>query len=109
MYAKKPFKRIPPEQGIDELFVGGRANATLRLRMNRKAIVSGAIFSGFGPHPALCRSVHIRPLRKLALARAEKWMLARLEMTDGLGAIYPAMANAIVALRCLGYSRTIRR
>jgi len=23
---------------------------------------------------------------------------------DGLGAIYPAMANAIVALRCLGYS-----
>ena len=31
-------------------------------------------------------------------------MLARLEMTDGLGAIYPAMLNAILALRCLGYS-----
>jgi squalene-hopene/tetraprenyl-beta-curcumene cyclase len=31
-------------------------------------------------------------------------MLERLEMTDGLGAIYPAMLNAIVALRCLGYS-----
>jgi hypothetical protein len=43
-------------------------------------------------------------LRKLALKRAEKWMLERLEMTDGLGAIYPAMLNAIVALRCLGYS-----
>ena len=25
-------------------------------------------------------------------------------MTDGLGAIYPAMLNAIIALRCLGYS-----
>jgi squalene-hopene/tetraprenyl-beta-curcumene cyclase len=24
IYAKKPFKKIPPEQGIDELFVGGR-------------------------------------------------------------------------------------
>jgi squalene-hopene/tetraprenyl-beta-curcumene cyclase len=35
---------------------------------------------------------------------AEKWMLERLEMTDGLGAIYPAMLNAIIALRCLGYS-----
>ena len=23
-YAKKPFKKIPDEQGIDELFVGGR-------------------------------------------------------------------------------------
>ena len=25
IYAKKPFKKIPAEQGIDELFVGGRA------------------------------------------------------------------------------------
>ena len=31
-------------------------------------------------------------------------MLARFERSDGLGAIYPAMLNAIVALRCLGYS-----
>ena len=38
------------------------------------------------------------------MKRAEKWMLERLEMTDGLGAIYPAMLNAIIALRCLGYS-----
>ncbi len=49
-------------------------------------------------------AIHIRPLRKLAMKRAEKWMLDRLEMTDGLGAIYPAMLNAIIALRCLGYS-----
>ena len=31
-------------------------------------------------------------------------MLARLEMSDGLGAIYPAMLNAMIALRWLGYS-----
>ena len=49
-------------------------------------------------------AVHIRPLRTLALKQAEKWLLERLEMTDGLGAIYPAMLNAIIALRCLGYS-----
>ena len=36
--------------------------------------------------------------------RAEKWMLERFEMSDGLGAIYPSMMNAIIALRCLGYS-----
>ena len=52
----------------------------------------------------LSEAVHIRPLRKLAMKQAEKWMLERLEMTDGLGAIYPAMLNAIIALRCLGYS-----
>ena len=38
IYAKKPFKKIPPEQGIDELFVGGRDNAILRLRMDRKKL-----------------------------------------------------------------------
>jgi squalene-hopene/tetraprenyl-beta-curcumene cyclase len=31
-------------------------------------------------------------------------MLERFEMSDGLAAIYPAMMNAIIALRCLGYS-----
>ena len=31
-------------------------------------------------------------------------MLERFEMSDGLGAIYPSMMNAIIALRCLGYS-----
>jgi squalene-hopene/tetraprenyl-beta-curcumene cyclase len=30
--------------------------------------------------------------------------LERFEMSDGLGAIYPAMMNSIIALRCLGYS-----
>src|SRR5271154_6042109 len=48
--------------------------------------------------------IHIRPLRSMALKKAEKWMLERLEMSDGLGAIYPSMMNAIIALRCLGYS-----
>ena len=40
IYAKKPFKKIPPEHGIDELFVGGRANSILRLRRDRKQIIS---------------------------------------------------------------------
>jgi squalene-hopene/tetraprenyl-beta-curcumene cyclase len=105
MYAKKPFKKIPPEQGIDELFVGGRANSTLRLRMNRNTLISWRnFFLLLDRMLHFAEAVHIRPLRKLALAKAEQWMVKRMDMTDGLGAIYPAMANAIVALRCLGYS-----
>ena len=105
MYAKKPFKRIPSEQGIDELFVGGRANSILRLRRYRKSFISWRnFFIILDRLMHWAEAVHIRPLRTLALKRAEKWMLERLEMTDGLGAIYPAMLNAIIALRCLGYS-----
>ena len=105
IYAKKPFKKIPAEYGIDELFVGGRENADLRLRMDREHKISWRNFFLVADRIVhWCEAVYIRPLRKLALKRAEKWMLERLEMSDGLGAIYPAMLNAIVALRCLGYS-----
>src|SRR6202044_3508587 len=105
IYAKKPFKKIAPEQSIDELFVGGRANSILRLRMDRKHLLSWRnFFIIIDRLMHLSEAVHIRPLRKIALRIAEKWMLERLEMSDGLGAIYPAMMNAILALRCLGYS-----
>src|ERR1700723_480296 len=104
IYAKKPFKKILPEQGIDELFVGGRENADLKLPWDKDQLVGWRNFF------ILCdrllhfaEAVYLRPLRNHALAKAEQWMLARLEMTDGLGAIYPAMLNAIIALRCLGY------
>jgi len=105
IYAKKPFKKIPPEQGIDELFCGGRANSILRVRMDRKRPICWRnFFLVLDRITHWAEAVHIRPLRTLALKRAEKWLLERLEMTDGLGAIYPAMLNAILALRCLGYS-----
>ena len=105
IYAKKPFRKIQPEQGIDELFVGGRENSILRLRTDRKHPVSWRnFFLMLDRITHLFERVHIRPLRRLALRKAEKWILDRVEMTDGLGAIYPAMLNAIIALRCLGYS-----
>src|SRR5256714_6241006 len=37
-YAKKPFKKLPPEQCIDELFVGGRHGRHLHLRWSEKII-----------------------------------------------------------------------
>ena len=105
IYAKKPFKKLPPEQGIDELFVGGRENADLHLRWDRKHPVSWRnFFLGVDRITHWFERIHIRPLRKIALKKAEQWLLERFEMSDGLGAIYPAMLNAIVALACLGYT-----
>ncbi len=105
IYAKKPFKKLAPEQGIDELFVGGRANADLHLRWDRRKVVSWRNFFLFWDRLVhWFERVHIRPLRKVALRKAEAWMLERFERSDGLGAIYPAMLNSIVALRCLGRS-----
>ncbi len=42
-------------------------------------------------------------LRERAMRRAEAWMLERLNGEDGLGAIFPAMVNALEALAVRGY------
>ena len=44
------------------------------------------------------------PLRRAALNVAERWMLERIgDGCSGLAAIFPAMLNSMIALRCLGY------
>ena len=44
------------------------------------------------------------PLRRPALAAAEDWIVERFADSAGLGAIYPAMVNAVFALKALGRS-----
>jgi squalene-hopene/tetraprenyl-beta-curcumene cyclase len=41
--------------------------------------------------------------RERATKRAEEWMLERLNGDDGLGAIFPAMVNAVEVMTILGY------
>ena len=103
-YARKPFKKIPDEEGIEELFVGGRARQNLRLKWDKKTVSWRNFFLLLDRLVHFFEKVHIRPLRSIALKKAEKWMLEHLEMSDGLGAIYPSIMNSIIALRCLGYS-----
>ena len=94
---------MPPEQGIDELFVGGRENATSASALGQEAAIGWRnFFLAADRMVHWAERVHIRPLRKIALKKAEKWMLERFEMSDGLGAIYPAMLNAIMALALPG-------
>ncbi len=42
-------------------------------------------------------------VRERATRRAERWVLERLNGEDGLGAIFPAMVNALEAMVILGY------
>jgi squalene-hopene/tetraprenyl-beta-curcumene cyclase len=103
-YAKKPFKKIPDEMGVEELFVGGRDESRMHLHWSKQLLSWRNFFLVFDRLTHWLERVHVRPLRSVALRQAEKWMLERFEMSDGLGAIFPSMMNAIIALRCLGYS-----
>ncbi|HVJ05827.1 MAG TPA: squalene--hopene cyclase [Candidatus Saccharimonadales bacterium] len=103
-YAKKPFKKIPDEWNIDELFPNGRHGDSLRLKWDSKLISWRNFFLVLDRLCHAFERVHVRPLRSVALKAAEKWMLERFELSDGLGAIYPSILNSIIAMRCLGYS-----
>jgi squalene-hopene/tetraprenyl-beta-curcumene cyclase len=46
-----------------------------------------------------------RAARKRSIDRAVAWVTERLNGEDGLGAIYPAMANSVLMYECLGYPK----
>lgn len=46
-----------------------------------------------------------RSSRKRSIDLAVKWVTERLNGEDGLGAIYPAMANSVMMYECLGYPK----
>lgn len=84
---------------IDELFVPGVAS---KQASRRRGNWSG-FFLAVDRLLRTAETVGATPLRKYAIKRATTWMLERFENSDGLGAIFPAMMNSIIALRALGY------
>ncbi len=55
-YAKKPFKKIPREMGVEELFVGGMQKSRMHLRWAKKLISWRNFFLLPRPHDALVRA-----------------------------------------------------
>ncbi|MDQ3331202.1 MAG: hypothetical protein M3552_11195, partial [Planctomycetota bacterium] len=53
-------------------------------------------------YKALDRSGVLKPLRGVAVRKAEAWMIERFADSDGLGAIFPPIIWSVVALKCLG-------
>ena len=102
LYAKRPVCRLAPEEGISELFVSP-GNELQHL----DRFVPGSFFKNC--FLLLDRSLKKvdplmpRVLRKKGLKLAETWTRERMRGEGGIGAIFPAMANAVMALKVLGY------
>jgi squalene-hopene/tetraprenyl-beta-curcumene cyclase len=92
----------PTGLGIRELFREDPASIR-NWQVNPTGAPLGELFLGFDALLRRVEPLHSRSLRRRALARAEAYMLRRLNGEDGLGAIYPAMAYAVMAMRALGY------
>jgi len=76
-YAKKPFKKIPEEMGIDELFPAGRHHIDLHLKWSEKLISWRNFFLVLDRLTHWFERVHVRPLRSIALKKALKPSFAR--------------------------------
>ena len=99
----KPVCRIPEAAGIDELYIPSRAEADLRFPLSDQLISWKNFFIGLDRLLPSLERWGPRPFRARARQRALAWTLTRMG-PGGLGGIYPAMANAVMALHTLGYS-----
>ena len=102
LLALKPRARNPRRIGIVELF------ATPPKRERRyfsKRSGAERLFLGLDRGLALGERLTPRRLRRRAVEKALDWCLTRLNGEDGLGAIFPPMANLLMAFDALGYAR----
>ena len=99
----KPTRR-PGGITLDELYPEGYHERDLRLPRDPRRLTLRNFFLWMDGFLKIIEKTRLRPFRKLALRKAERWMLDRFEGSDGLAAIFPAMLNAAIALRALGYN-----
>jgi len=105
LQAMKPRSHNPCPVSIDELFVG----KTSRIRRAPRAVhQSRPWFAVFALIDALIRFAEPyfpSAPRKRAISDAVAFVSERLNAEEGLGAIFPAMANAVMLFDALGYPR----
>jgi squalene-hopene/tetraprenyl-beta-curcumene cyclase len=98
------FDRKPvygPTLALDELYAEGRDNVRFALPRAKNAFE--AFFNGLDAVMKFGERNGIIPFRRAGVARAEQWTVQRQEATGDWGGIVPAMLNAMLALRALGY------
>ncbi len=102
----KPTRPLRPSVKLEELYPASHHERDLALAPDQQWFTWRNFFiwlDKLHKFAELFAQNNIHPFRKRALKKAEEWMLERLEGTDGLAAIFPAMLNALIALKALGY------
>ncbi|MET0484052.1 MAG: prenyltransferase/squalene oxidase repeat-containing protein, partial [Candidatus Rokuibacteriota bacterium] len=105
---RKPIKWLPSSQSLDELWPVPREQTSLRFPrvpepFSWRGLFWKSVFIGVDDGLKIWERFSPRPLRKRAIDAARLWLEERLAVPGGLGGIYPAMANSVLALRVLGY------
>ena len=101
----RPVRHLPAALQLHELYPAGMENTNLSLKKDPRFWAWRNFFLRCDQVMKLYDRLPVHPLRKHALKVAEQWMTERMgEGSEGLAAIFPAMLNAMMALRTLGYA-----
>jgi squalene-hopene/tetraprenyl-beta-curcumene cyclase len=103
IYAFQPHRKPPAGVTLRPLFLPGSAKRGNLLLPGAPLYSWKTLIHAADRTLSVLEQKKWTPLRRKALRRAEQWLLDHLKGSDGLGAIFPAMMNSIVALDCLGY------
>ena len=101
LMALKPRARNPKGVRIDELFLGDPETAAYPL--NPTGTTLGATFASVDRVLRVAEPHFPKGRRERAMQAAIDFIDERLNGEDGLGGIFPAMANAVMAFDALGY------
>ncbi|CDY75093.1 Squalene--hopene cyclase [Caballeronia glathei] len=101
--AKRPIARNPRGVRIDELFNEAPVNTELLPRAGHQSKGWFAFFRGVDSVLRTVDGLFPRRSRERAIREAVRFVDERLNGEDGLGAIYPAMANSVMMYDVLGY------
>jgi len=100
--ALKPVHPLPEYARIDELYVNGKDNADLRVPAAKGSAWS-KVFRGLDTLLRIYDRFSVKPLRKTAIRKAERWIVARQEADGSWGGIQPPWVYSLIALKALGY------
>ncbi|MDB6151724.1 MAG: sqhC, partial [Chthoniobacteraceae bacterium] len=101
----KPTRQLPADKQLHELYPVGREHQFLGVPREGRFFTWPNFFLRCDRLLKTLSRLPWKPLRQKALKIAEKWMADHMgEGSDGLGAIFPAMLNALIALKTLRYS-----
>jgi squalene-hopene/tetraprenyl-beta-curcumene cyclase len=103
LMALHPRARNPKRVDIRELFVTAPEEERGYLRAATTSPL-GKAFLALDDALRIAEPLVPTAMRAHAIAKAMRFMLDRLNGEDGLGAIFPAMANCLMALDAMGYA-----
>jgi squalene-hopene/tetraprenyl-beta-curcumene cyclase len=100
VHAANPCRPVPAGFNVEELFLQG---APMHPERDLSFFTWRNCFLALDRFLKFWERISPGVIRRYAIQKCAEWMIEHLNYSDGLGAIYPAMQYAVMALDVLGY------